>query len=94
MAKKKSTDNVTAAPFKETPQVSLDEDDFPGIKDLKIDDELTLIVKAKLMHLGRHEYEKPQKIWGRFNVESVKTDGETDPIRKGMDSVPVKNVRK
>lgn len=89
--KVKIVGDTLGSPVKDKPSIRLDETDFPEVKNLKIDDEVTLIVKAKLQHLGREEYSNDKKVWGRFTVESVKTDGETDPLRKGMDSVKVEH---
>lgn len=96
MAKKttKSDSAKEINSFVDKPSLRINESDLPEIKSWTIDGEYTLQVKVKMTAISRHDYENPKKIWGTFDIESVKADGEQDPLRKGMDSVPIKNVRK
>lgn len=71
---------------KEKPTIRLDENDFPDIKDLKVDDECTVTVRVKLLSTGRDQWGDDKRIWGTFRVLDVRSDG-TNAFVKGMDSV-------
>jgi hypothetical protein len=96
MAKKSNKSDTAESlnSFIDKPSLRINETDLPEIKNWNIDGEYTLTVKVKMTAISRHDYDSPKKIWGTFDVESVKADGEQDPLRKGMDSVPVTQTRK
>lgn len=88
----KGTSNSIALP-KEKPTIRLDENDCPGMKGWKVDQEVTLTIKAKVNGLSRHEYDPDKRLWSTLEIQSVKSD-DGDNIAKGMDSVKVSKVAK
>ena len=93
MAKSKKTTDSLASPYKEKPSIRLDETDFPGLKNLKIDQEVTLEVKATVRSLGKEDWGDDKRLWGSFRVVSVKSD-DADPGIKGFDSVKIEKRTK
>jgi hypothetical protein len=86
-------DSIAALP-KEKPSIRLDETDYPELKDCKVDDECTFTVKAKVTEVGRERWTNDKRLWGTFQVLSVKSE-DGDALAKGMDSVkPSKVARK
>lgn len=87
MAKsKKSTESDSIAPYREKPSIRLDDTDFPDLKNLKVDQEVTLTIKATVRSLGKDDWpDSDKRLWGSFRVVSVKSDA-GDPGLKGFDS--------
>lgn len=78
-----------SAVYREKPSIRLDETDFPDLKNLKVDQEITLEIKAKVRSLGKDDWpDSDKRLWGSFRVLSVKCD-DADPGIKGFDSVKV-----
>lgn len=80
---------------KEKPSIRVDENDLSEIKDWKIDDEVTITVKAKVSNLGRDRWTDDKRLWATLEIQSVKNSSSgSDAISKGMDSVkPTKVAR-
>lgn len=78
---------------KEKPSIRLDESDFPNLKNLKVDQEITITVKAKVTEIGRERWSNDKRLWGSFTVLSAKSD-DGDLIAKGMDSVKIDKIAK
>ena len=93
--KSKSPETALANIDDYKPTLELTEEKLPDIKNWQVDSEHTLEVKVKVISLNRSQYSEDKKLRVSATIENVSADhDEDDPLRKGMDSVPVKNVRK
>lgn len=78
-----------SAPYREKPSIRLDDTDFPDLKNLKVDQEVTLEIRAKVRSLGKDDWpDSDKRLWGSFRVLDVKCD-DADPGIKGFDSVKI-----
>lgn len=90
----KNSDSELAIP-REKPTLRVDDKDCPGLKDWKIDQEVTLTIKGRVAALSHREYnfDNDDRRWATVKIQSV-TSEDGDALAKGMDSVKPQNVRK
>ena len=74
MTKNKSTSAIYAEGLAQKPKstIRIDKNDYSKIKELNVDDEITFVVKAKVVEISKDTYMQNPEISARLEIQSLK----------------------
>lgn len=73
MSKNKSVSAIYADGLsKPKSTIRIDKKDYPKIKELNVDDEITFVIKAKVVEISKDTYMENPEISARLEIQSLK----------------------